>query len=275
MLAKALKNVRRWGGRLAITFWRRRSPDVYRGDSYREKDDVLRRAEAGASRQQGEFVAALAHVLRNPVTVLCLTSEQLVASAVGGETDRSNAYRQLMNESHRLRRCALNLQEFGHILKSTAVYKFTYLDPAEIAESVGREFAATVARQGYELIVTTSGDTPLARADSDALECVIWNLLENAVQYSPCNKTVHLEVGREQDAVCIRVRDRGIGISHAELPRVFESYVRGDSAHQYATGLGIGLSIVRYIVSAHQGLIRADSKVDEGSTFTILLPGVG
>jgi signal transduction histidine kinase len=119
-----------------------------------------------------------------------------------------------------------------------------------------------------------NGGIPQARADREALSCVIWNLLDNAVKYSPDCRTVWVDVAQENDRVAIRVRDRGVGISHEDQQRIFQKFVRGEVAKTLGVqGTGIGLAVARQIVAGHGGEIRLESEPGVGSTFSVLLPG--
>jgi len=116
---------------------------------------------------------------------------------------------------------------------------------------------------------------PSIRADREALGRALRNLLENAVRYSPGCRTVWLDVAREGTRVAFRVRDRGYGIHSRERRAILRKFVRGEAARAAGIkGTGVGLTIVSRVVEAHSGELRIDSRVGEGSTFTLLLPGV-
>ena len=126
---------------------------------------------------------------------------------------------------------------------------------------------------GHCVEVYANGDAPLVHADRAALACAVWNLLDNAVKYSPECQTVWADVGREDSRVAIRVRDRGLGIPVSEQRRVFEKFTRGVAAREAGIrGTGVGLAMVRHIAAAHGGEIKLESKPGEGSAFTLLLP---
>jgi len=110
-------------------------------------------------------------------------------------------------------------------------------------------------------------------ADASALSLALWNLLDNAVKYSPGRAPVSLRTRRDAARARISVVDRGVGIAPAEQRRIFEKFSRGAEARRMGvTGAGIGLAIVKHIVDAHQGRIDVESRVDQGSTFSIVLP---
>jgi len=116
------------------------------------------------------------------------------------------------------------------------------------------------------------GGSLMVRADSEALRRAFWNLMDNAVRYSPNSFTVWVEVDRDGPNARIRVRDHGLGIAPSEERQIFTKFVRGASASQAgARGTGIGLSMVQHIVHAHRGTVTVQSEPGRGSTFTVLL----
>jgi two-component system sensor histidine kinase SenX3 len=99
------------------------------------------------------------------------------------------------------------------------------------------------------------------------------NLIDNAIKYSPGRSAVRVNWAQDAGRVAIRVSDSGLGIPEAEQERVFQKFVRGEAAmNAKVNGTGVGLSMVRQIVLGHGGEIRLESRVGEGSTFTLILP---
>lgn len=110
-------------------------------------------------------------------------------------------------------------------------------------------------------------------ADYDRLKQVVLNLIYNAINYTPSDGKVTVSAFESSGYIKIQVIDNGIGIEPEVLPRIFERFYRVDKARSRNTGgTGLGLSITKHIVEAHHGQIFVDSVVDEGSTFTIMLP---
>jgi signal transduction histidine kinase len=239
---------------------------------------AMRQQAVAAQRQidtadsQLEFVSAISHELRNPLTVLCSTSEQLLAGRFADPNTIADRYRMLVRESDRLRRRVEGLVDFGRMLgPDAATYRFEYLDPAELVSTVVREFESSGTAPDYSVDVEISDESPLVKGDSHALSSVLWNLLDNAVKYSPTCRTIWVRVGRVGQFASISIRDEGKGISDADRKLIFAKYKRGDSGRD-ASGTGIGLWMVQCVVLAHKGLIELDSNVGHGSMFTVLLP---
>ena len=134
------------------------------------------------------------------------------------------------------------------------------------------EFQERVTAQGYTIELSApEGELPV-RADREALARAIWNLLDNAVKYSPECRTIWVDVERKAGSFSIAVRDRGLGIPADEQHEIFDKFVRGaDSKALRINGTGIGLAMVRHIVQAHGGEILLASEPGQGSRFNMVL----
>jgi len=117
---------------------------------------------------------------------------------------------------------------------------------------------------------------PMVRGDRRQLVSAVFNLIDNAVKFSPDHADVVVEVGADGHVAHLSVIDRGIGIPSRDVDRVFERFYRVDRARSRGTGgTGLGLAIVRHVVSNHGGEIRVSSREGEGSTFSLALPIAG
>jgi signal transduction histidine kinase len=113
----------------------------------------------------------------------------------------------------------------------------------------------------------------MIQADEEALGRALWNLLDNAVKYSPDCRTIRVRGEAAGNDLLISVQDRGLGIPKEEHSKIFAKFVRGSARiGNSVKGTGLGLSLVDEIVRAHRGRVTLDSKLGEGSTFTIMLP---
>jgi two-component system sensor histidine kinase SenX3 len=110
--------------------------------------------------------------------------------------------------------------------------------------------------------------------DRQLLVSAVFNLLDNAVKYSPAGSVVEVRGRRDGEWVEISVRDHGIGIAETDLDRIFERFYRVEGAKaRHLGGTGLGLAIVRHVVGNHHGEVRVESEVGRGSTFVLRLPG--
>jgi len=155
-------------------------------------------------------------------------------------------------------------------------FRLESLDTSELVRQSAAEFAQAQRAAGHRFDVETAGTPPPVQADREALRCVLWNLFENAVKYSPDCDAVRVMVAGNPRRVEIAVRDQGVGIPRHEHRRIFERFVRGSAARERnIRGTGIGLAMARQIVRAHGGDITVESEPGQGSTFRVLLPVKG
>jgi signal transduction histidine kinase len=229
--------------------------------------------EQAVARLQSEFVSAVSHEFRTPLTSLRQLSEMLSKGRIPTDDLRQKSYDILSHESERLQRLVESLLDFGRIEARAFRYRFEPLDPGAFVSGLVAEFREQAAAQGYRVELSLEGEYPPFLADREALGLALRNLLDNAVKYSPDCRTVWVEAGREGGRLAIRVRDRGLGISGSEQKKIFKKFVRGAGSREaHVRGTGIGLTLASRIVEAHGGEIRLESEPGKGSTFTILLP---
>lgn len=146
-----------------------------------------------------------------------------------------------------------------------------------VMEKVIAQHAPRAEARGVSLSTHLPRTAPTMYADPEALEQLFSNLLSNAINYTPNGGKAELALDAIENTIRVRVRDTGIGIPSAELPKVFNEFYRAENARRYSEeGTGLGLSIVRTIVDAHGGEINLESQVGVGTTVTVMLPcGVG
>jgi signal transduction histidine kinase len=228
--------------------------------------------ELEVARLQADFVSAVSHEFRTPLTTLCQLSELLERGRVPSEQDRQTYYSLLSRQSNRLRRLVEGLLDFGRLQSGQFELRKQTCDAGELARSTIEEFAAS-SQGPRDLVSIDSDDAAPVLADRDAVRLALWNLLDNAVKYSSGGSDVRVEVRRDGRVVRIAVHDRGVGIAVREHGRIFEKFARGQAARDNdISGTGIGLATAREIIRAHGGDIVLESVESVGSTFTIMLP---
>jgi signal transduction histidine kinase len=231
------------------------------------------RRDMETARMQSDFVSAVSHEFRSPLTSIRQLSELLAFDRVPSPDRRQVYYEALVKESTRLQRLVEALLNFGRMEAGARQYHFEELDPANLVERVAAEFEANVAAAGRRIELDGEHHRWHIDADPEALSVALRNLVDNALKYSPNCPTVWVEWGEERERVAIRVRDEGLGIPAAERRAIFRKFVRGSAAASAnVKGSGVGLAMVRHIVAAHGGEITVASEPGQGSTFTILLP---
>jgi signal transduction histidine kinase len=232
--------------------------------------------ELAVARLQSDFVAAVSHEFRTPLTALrqftdMLRENERFASDQGKQR-RLVCYDAQSRATERLTKLVESLLDFGRMEAGARRYDFERRDCAELACGVVEDFRNSPQATGCDLRFSGNGAAPI-RADGEALSRAIWNLLDNAAKYSPDDRTVEVDVHRTADDVRIDVRDHGLGIPAHEREAIFAKFQRGQQARTRGIqGTGIGLAIVNEIVKAHRGRVEVKSEAGKGSVFTIVLP---
>ncbi len=225
-------------------------------------------------RAKSEFLSVVSHELRTPLTALQGFSELLLTRNVPAE--RSTRFlTHLHNEARRLSRIVEELLDLSRIeAGQPQPLRHEEVDLNDLVEENVELLAAEHLRHRFRWEPRRGLRVP---GDRDALDRVLKNLLSNAVKYSPGGGEVRISggpVAGRPGLVELVVEDEGVGIAAADLPRVFDKYVRIPNAETAgARGLGLGLSLVQALVEAHGGTIEVESTPGKGSRFRVLLPG--
>jgi signal transduction histidine kinase len=228
-----------------------------------------------ADARKDEFLAMLAHELRNPLAPLANALHVLQRRGSMDETDR-RMMEMAVRQVRQLRRLVDDLLEVGRITRGKIELRREPMDVAAAvraaSESVGEPFAV----RGQRLALLLPPEPVRVVADPARIAQVLGNLLNNASKYTPEGGSVSVEVRNEADAVVIRVSDDGIGLEAEKIPLLFELFSQIDATIDRSQGgLGIGLAMVRRLVELHGGSVVAESPgLGRGSTFTVRLPRV-
>jgi signal transduction histidine kinase len=228
--------------------------------------------ELAVARLQSDFVSAVSHEFRTPLTALRQFTDMLRERPGLNDDHRRVAYEAQSRATDRLSRLVESLLDFGRMEAGARSYQFEPRDCTELVRSVVEDFRAEARAAGHDIEFVSQGPAEI-EVDDEALTRAVRNLLDNAVKYSP--EPSHLEVGleRRNGDVLIRVRDQGIGIPAHEQAGMFAKFHRGEQARRRGIkGTGIGLAMVDEIVRAHHGRVEVESEPGKGSTFTIVLP---
>jgi signal transduction histidine kinase len=232
--------------------------------------------ELEVARMRSEFVSMVSHEFRSPLTGIRLLAEMLVGGRVAGEERRHRYHQMIVEESKRLGRLVENLLDLSRMEEGREEYRIAPLKTSVWLRELVANFQLEIDGKGVFFAADIPEDLPTISADREALACAVHNLLDNAVKYSPESKTVWLDAGVENGSFTISVRDRGVGIPEPDLQHIFEKFYRVDGAiSQQVKGAGLGLSLVKKIVTAHGGVVECRSRPGEGSTFFIRLPVAG
>ena len=225
----------------------------------------------GNDQRKDEFLAMLAHELRNPLAAIGNAVKLLEAGfAEHAEWSMDVIGRQM----HHLTRLIDDLLDVSRISRGKIELRRDLIDATPILESAAATVKALVEERKHTLEVAIDRGNLWVGADPTRLEQVVVNLLNNAAKYSENSGRIRLEARSESGQVVIQVSDQGMGIAPEKLPQMFELFAQGDrSLARSEGGLGIGLTVVKKLVEMHGGTISARSEgVGKGSDFTIRLP---
>lgn len=228
--------------------------------------------ELAAARLQSDFVSAVSHEFRTPLTSMRQFTEMLVEDESLTPEKRRAYYDAQERATRRLSRLVESLLDFGRMEAGARPYRPERLDAGRLVRDTVDEFKQETGPADLALECVVPDQGPAVMVDREALAQALWNLLDNAVKYSGENAVVRVEVGAGNE-VAIKVKDEGAGILPSERKRILRKFVRGSSAAAFGVkGTGIGLAMVKHIVDAHGGRLVVESEPGRGSTFTILLP---
>jgi len=226
-----------------------------------------------ADRRKDEFLATLAHELRNPLAPIrnglqLMKMPGVPAAAV--EQTRSMMDRQLTH----MVRLIDDLLDVSRITRGNLALRKEHVPLAAVVDSAVEAIRPLVERMGHELTVTLPQQPLIVDADMTRLAQVFQNLLNNAAKYSDRGGQIQLNVGRQDSDVVVTVKDTGIGIAADQLPRIFEMFTQVDRTLEMSQGgLGIGLTLVKRLVEMHGGTVEAGSEgPGKGSEFVLRLP---
>ncbi len=226
---------------------------------------------AGTERLRRQMVSDVAHELRSPVTNLRCMLEAVQDGLAPADRAGIDA---LHEETLFLQRLIADLEDLA---LADAGRLQLRRDEVNVGEVVRRAAGSMAKAPGAAIAVRVEPDLPCIRGDADRLEQVVRNLLSNARRHTPADGTIRVSAAPAERSLRIAVQDTGSGIAREHLSRVFDRFYRADPSRARATGgAGLGLAIVRELVTAHGGTIRVDSAGEgQGATFTIDLPAAG
>ena len=229
--------------------------------------------EARLAQAKSNFVANVSHELKTPLSLLSLFSEILELGRVSTEEKKTEYYRIIRHESLRLNKMIDNVLDFSKIEAGRKTYNFAHHDMSVVIENVLSSYRYQIVSSDFDVQTNIQPDLPPVLVDRDAMAQAISNLVDNAIKYSGEVKQLSIKTEKVGSDLSIEIADRGIGIPRAEQAKVFEKFYRvGNGLVHDVKGSGLGLSLVKHIIEAHQGTISVESDVGKGSRFTILLP---
>ncbi|HEX2095410.1 MAG TPA: HAMP domain-containing sensor histidine kinase [Longimicrobiaceae bacterium] len=231
------------------------------------------RREYELARLRSEFVSSVSHELRTPLAQIRMFGETLLLGRVRSEQERQRSLEIIDQEARRLSHLVDNVLRYSRAERQKSRVDLCDVEVVPLVRQVVEAFTPLAAASATTLVVEAE-EGVVARVDPEALRQVLLNLLDNAVKYGPRGQTVTVGAGCAGGWLWLRVEDEGPGIPPRERERVWEAFWRleRESASAVA-GTGIGLAVVREIVTLHGGRTRVEDSPAGGARFVVEIPG--
>lgn len=237
-------------------------------DRLRRQAEIAKR-QAEIERLRNALLSALSHDLKTPLTALVGASTALCEDRLDARERREFAS-MVAAEATRLNRLVGNLLELTRLEAGRVTVKRV---PQAIDEVIGSALYRLEGQlEGRRIDTRVPEEVPLAAFDPVLLEQVFINLLENAVKYTPPGSPIEIAVSENQGDIVVDIADRGPGIPAGEEEKIFERLYRSAGDRRSQGGVGLGLTICRAIITAHDGRIWAENRADGGALFRFTLP---
>jgi len=233
-------------------------------------NDVTKQLEQDELKR--EFLSTVSHQLKTPLTSVRMALHILLEEKIGSLTPKqADLLTAAREDSDRLYGVIENLLDISRIESGKIEMNLQKVSADQLIRSATESFQGSARDRNVELSITLPDNTPDVVADTTQIEHVFANLLTNALKYTPAGGTITISAETEKEHVRFVVADTGSGIPAQYLPQVFEQFFRVPG-QETKTGTGLGLTIVREIVQAHEGTVRAESTLGKGSIFSFTIP---
>ncbi|ABR35123.1 sensor histidine kinase [Clostridium beijerinckii] len=215
------------------------------------------------------LISDISHEIRTPLNVLQNNLEAMIDGIIPVTADKLNS---LNDEVIRFGKLLNNLNSLKQIESDEIVLKLGRVNIGGLISNVISDFNIAADEKNIKLIINKEeGKNFIVVGDYDKLKQVFINLISNAIKFNNINGTVWVNISSDINSVIIKIKDNGIGIKKEDLPYVFERMYRGDKSRHKIEGSGIGLTLVKKILTLHSGTIDVESKEDKETVFTVCI----
>lgn len=229
------------------------------------------RREMELARIKSDFVSNVSHELRTPLALISMFAETLELERAKTEEKKKEYYSIISKEAGRLSRIVNKILSFSKIEAGKKQYRFTKININNLVEDIFKTYQFHLQNSGFEFSFSGDLSVPEVYADPEAVSEAVINLLDNAVKYSNDRKEIMISTGKEGNFVYIEITDKGIGLTEEAQKKVFDKFYRVSDGLVHTTkGTGLGLTLVKHIMDAHQGEVKIKSKPNEGSSFKLI-----
>jgi two-component system phosphate regulon sensor histidine kinase PhoR len=223
---------------------------------------------------KSEFVSLVAHEIRSPMSSVQMQLKVILDELAGPVSPKQMEILSRASEKiGSMVKMSSELLDLAKIESGLITQEKETLDMGPVLEDQVQMYLAQAQAKSIDLKLDAMDSCPPVFADRMKMEEVLSNLISNAIKYTPENGRIRVSASEENGYLCIQVQDSGFGMSEEDLEHIFDKFYRVKNAQtRYIIGTGLGLSIVKSIVESHNGLIRAESQLEKGSTFKVCLP---
>jgi signal transduction histidine kinase/ActR/RegA family two-component response regulator len=241
-----------------------------------DRERAARAAAEEANRLKDQFLATVSHELRTPLNAILGWADILRRNGALDDARRERGYQAIYDSARRQARLIDELLDVARIMSGKLQLEPTVVDVRAIVQSALEVVLPLADKNRIQVSVQGEASSGVIRGDGARLQQILWNLLTNAVKFTPAGGRVDVALVRTSTMLEIAVTDTGCGITREFLPFVFEPFRQADgSTTRRHGGLGLGLSIVKHLVDAHGGTVSvASGGYGRGATFTVRLPVV-
>ncbi|WP_422006071.1 sensor histidine kinase [Roseivirga pacifica] len=227
--------------------------------------------EMELAQKKADFVSNVSHEIRTPLALISMFAETLQLGRVKTEEKKQEYYDIITKEVARLTNMVNRILSFSKIEADKREYHKEPLNLNDLVQDVINTYSYHLNNNGFTHSLELADGLPEILADREAVVEMLVNLIDNGIKYSDGQKHITIQTGLKGSSVCLSVIDKGIGIPANELEKLFEKFYRVPKGDVHNTkGSGLGLTIVKHIMDAHQGSVHVESKVGEGSTFQLI-----
>lgn len=229
--------------------------------------------ELSLSKMKSDFISTVSHEFKSPLTSIRQMAEMLFNERIETESRKKEYYAIMLEQSERLSHLIDNILDFSRIEEGNKAFRFEKTKLSELIIDVKSAFQNRIVNEGFSVSLTVPKILPEIAIDKEAIQQVLYNLLDNAYKYSGDSKNIKIMAESTGNFVKISIKDFGIGIQEEDQQKVFNHFFRGgNELTRSIKGSGIGLTIVKKIVEAHHGTVTLESILGNGSVFHVTLP---
>ncbi|MCP4702984.1 MAG: HAMP domain-containing histidine kinase [candidate division Zixibacteria bacterium] len=221
-----------------------------------------------------DFINNMTHEFKTPISTVALASEAIVRPDIITDKEKVTKFsKMILDENSRMRHQAEKILQMATLEEGDFELKLTDVNIHNIINGALKSIALQIENKGGNVKCTLDADNYILKVDTDHISNIIFNLLDNAIKYSPDNPSITVRTKNVENYISITIDDKGRGMSPEDLKMVFKKYFRVSTGNIHdVKGFGIGLCYVKLMVEAHGGKISLKSKYEHGTSVEILLP---